>query len=130
MEAGKRTAQPCRRSRVIECRKPVFVLNSNSGSGKALFQCFLRLYPERLPDRSPAKNVREKDFDIDNFLNTLEPYYRDGEYGYLLNSDQELDLLHKRFVVFELDNIRDHKILLTVTTLIIIEMFINKNAAA
>ena len=72
------------------------------------------------------KNVREKDFDIDNFLNTLEPYYRDGEYGYLLNSDQELDLLHKRFVVFELDNIRDHKILLTVTTLIIIEMFINK----
>ena len=38
------------------------------------------------------KNVREKDFDIDNFLNVLEPYYRGGEYDYLLNSDKELDL--------------------------------------
>ena len=52
------------------------------------------------------KNVREKEFDIDGFLNVLEPYYRGGEYDYLLNSDKELDLLDKRFIVFELDNIR------------------------
>lgn len=49
------------------------------------------------------KNVREKDFDIDGFLNVLEPYYRGGEYDYLLNSDKELDLLGKRFIVFEID---------------------------
>ena len=52
------------------------------------------------------KNVREKDFDIDGFLNVLEPYYKGGEYDYLLNSDKELDLFDKRFIVFELDNIR------------------------
>ena len=34
------------------------------------------------------KNVREKDFDVDGFLNVLEPYYKNGEYGYLLNSDK------------------------------------------
>ena len=56
----------------------------------------------------------------------LEPYYRGGEYDYLLNSDKELDLLHKRFIVFELDNIKDHKILFPVTTIIIMEAFINK----
>lgn len=56
--------------------------------------------------RLRQKNVREKDFDLDGFLNVLEPYYRGGEYDYLLNSDRELDLLHKRFVVFELDNIK------------------------
>lgn len=72
------------------------------------------------------KNVREKDFDIDGFLNVLEPYYRGGEYDYLLNSDKELDLLDKRFIVFELDNIRDHKILLPVVTIIIMETFIKK----
>ena len=72
------------------------------------------------------KNVREKDFDIDGFLNVLEPYYRGGEYDYLLNSDKELDLLGKRFIVFELDNIRDHKILLPVVTIIIMETFISK----
>ena len=44
------------------------------------------------------KNVREKDFDVDGFLNVLEPYYKNGEYGYLLNSDKELDLLNKRFI--------------------------------
>ena len=72
------------------------------------------------------KNVREKDFDIDNFLNVLEPYYKGGEYDYLLNSDKELDLLHKRFIVFELDNIKDHKILFPITTIIIMEVFISK----
>ena len=72
------------------------------------------------------KKVREKDFDIDGFLNVLEPYYKGGEYDYLLNSDKELDLLHKRFIVFEIDSIKDHPILFPVTTIIIMELFINK----
>ena len=72
------------------------------------------------------KRVREKDFDLENFLNVLEPYYRDGEYGYLLNSDRQLDLLSKRFIVFELDNIADNKVLYPVVTIIIMETFINK----
>ncbi|KAF5066885.1 hypothetical protein DSECCO2_258900 [anaerobic digester metagenome] len=72
------------------------------------------------------KKVREKDFDIDNFLNVLEPYYRGGEYDFLLNSDKQLDLLSKRFIVFEIDAIKDHKILFPVVTIIIMEVFINK----
>ena len=72
------------------------------------------------------KNVREKDFDVDGFLNVLEPYYKNGEYGYLLNSDKELDLLNKRFIVFELDIVKDNPILFPVVTIIIMETFINK----
>lgn len=72
------------------------------------------------------KNVREKDFDVDGFLNVLEPYYMNGEYGYLLNSDKELDLLNKRFIVFELDVVKDNPILFPVVTIIIMETFINK----
>lgn len=72
------------------------------------------------------KNVREKDFDVDGFLNVLEPYYKNGEYGYLLNSDKELDLLSKRFIVFELDVVKDNPILFPVVTIIIMETFINK----
>jgi len=72
------------------------------------------------------KRVREKDFDLENFLNVLEPYYRGGEYDYLLNSDKQLDLLDKRFIVFELDNISSNKTLLPVVTLIIMETFISK----
>jgi len=73
-----------------------------------------------------AKQVREKDFDLANFLNVLEPYYKGGEYDYLLNSDKQLDLLSKRFVVFEIDAIKDNKILFPIVTIIIMETFINK----
>ena len=70
--------------------------------------------------------VKEKDFDISNFLYVLRPYYRGGEFDYLLNADVNLDLLQQRFIVFELDNIKDHPILFPVVTIIIMEVFISK----
>lgn len=73
-----------------------------------------------------AKKVREKDFDLANFLNVLEPYYQGGEYDFLLNSEKQLDLLSKRFIVFEIDAIKDHKILFPIVTIIIMEVFIGK----
>src|SRR5690606_15164926 len=72
------------------------------------------------------KKVREKDFDLAGFLNVLETYYRSGEYDYLLNSDKQLDLLSKRFIVFEIDAINNHKILFPLVTIIIMVVFINK----
>ena len=71
-------------------------------------------------------NVKEKDFDIGNFLYVLNPYYKGGEFDYLLNATENLDLLNERFIVFELDNIKDHVILFPVVTIIIMEVFISK----
>lgn len=70
--------------------------------------------------------VKDKDFDIDNFLYVLRPYYKNGEFDYLLNASENLDLLNQPFIVFELDNIKDHAILFPVVTLIIMENFISK----
>jgi conjugation system TraG family ATPase len=70
--------------------------------------------------------VKEKDFDVSNFLYVLRPYYKGGEFDYLLNASKNLDLLQQRFIVFELDNIKDHPILFPVVTLIIMEVFISK----
>ena len=70
--------------------------------------------------------VKEKDFDVSNFLYVLRPYYKGGEFDYLLNASENLDLLGQRFIVFELDNIKDHPILFPVVTLIIMEVFISK----
>ncbi len=72
------------------------------------------------------EKVKDRDFDIDNFLYVLRPYYKDGEFDYLLNANENLDLLQQRFIVFELDNIKDHPILFPVVTLIIMEVFISK----
>lgn len=73
-----------------------------------------------------ADKVKEKDFDAENFLYVLRPYYRGGEFDYLLNATENLDLLGERFIVFELDNIKDHPILFPVVTIIIMEVFISK----
>jgi conjugation system TraG family ATPase len=72
------------------------------------------------------KKMKREYFDLDNLLYVLSPYYHGGEYDFLLNSDKQIDLLNKRFVVFELDNIKDHPILFPVVIIIIMEAFINK----
>ena len=70
--------------------------------------------------------VAKTDFNIDNFLTTLRQYYRGGRYDFLLNSTENIDLLHKRFVVFEIDSVKDNAELFPVVTIIIMEAFINK----
>lgn len=70
--------------------------------------------------------VRDKEFDLKNFLYVLQPYYKGGQYDYLLNSDKELDLLHKRFIVFEIDAVKENKVLFPIVTLVIMETYLNK----
>ena len=70
--------------------------------------------------------VRREEFDISNLLTTLRPYYRGGRYDFLLNSQQEIDLLSKRFIVFEIDAVKDNKELFPVVTIVLMEVFINK----
>ena len=70
--------------------------------------------------------IYKQDFDIDNFLTTLRQFYHGGRFDFLLNSKENIDLLNKRFVVFEIDAIRDNKDLFPVVTIIIMEAFINK----
>ena len=70
--------------------------------------------------------VRREEFDIRNLLTTLRPYYRGGRYNFLLNSPSEIDLLSKRFIVFEIDAIKDNKELFPIVTIVLMEVFINK----
>jgi conjugation system TraG family ATPase len=94
-----------------------------------IFPCFNSFYEfvsgEYLAVLEENK-VREKYFDINRFLYVLKPYYRGGEFDYLLNATSQLDLLSERFIVFELDAIKDHPILFPAVTLIIMEVFISK----
>jgi conjugation system TraG family ATPase len=98
-------------------------LNSN------LFPCFNSFYDFLKDDFVKileGDKVKEKDFDVNNFLYVLRPYYKGGEFDYLLNATENLELLKERFIVFELDNIKDHPILFPVVTIIIMEVFISK----
>lgn len=96
---------------------------------KDIFPCFNSFYDFLKDDFVTVlkgDNVKDKDFDVSNFLYVLRPYYNGGEFDYLLNAKENLDLLQQRFIVFELDNIKDHPILFPVVTIIIMEVFISK----
>lgn len=93
------------------------------------FRCFDSFYEFLQTDFVQVlkkDEVKDKDFDISNFLYVLRPYYKGGEFDYLLNATENLDLIQERFIVFELDNIKDHPILFPVVTIIIMEVFISK----
>ena len=60
----------------------------------------------------------------------MQPFYKGGKYDFLLNSNLKVDLLTKRFIVFELENIKDHPILFPIVTLIIMETFVAKISPA
>lgn len=125
----KRDNEPPRRAEEVALSNAVNLYLQKIAQDDNLRPCFNTFYEfigGEYRETLRRKGVREKDFDIENFLNVLEPYYAGGEYDYLLNSDQSIDLLGKRFIVFELDNIKDHKILLPIVTLVVMECFINK----
>lgn len=125
----KRDNEPPRRSEEVALSNAVSLYIQqiqNRDDLRPSFDTFYEFIDKEYRGLLERKRVREKDFDIENFLNVLEPYYKGGEYDYLLNSEKNIDLLNKRFIVFELDNIKDHPILLPVTTLIIMECFISK----
>lgn len=94
-----------------------------------VFPCFDSFY-EFLQDEFvkelEADHVKDRDFDMHNFLYVLRPFYQGGEFDYLLNAKENLDVLNQPFVVIELDNIKDHPILFPIVTLITMSLFINK----
>lgn len=124
----KRDDQPPSRAEEVALSNAVsgYIQKLQNSSVKPSFNTFYEYIKTDYKAELEQKQVREKDFDLANFLNVLEPYYKGGEYDYLLNSESELDLLNKRFIVFEIDAIKDHKILFPIVTIIIMEVFINK----
>lgn len=73
------------------------------------------------------KDTAGKDeINTNSLLNVLDMFYDKGEYGYLLNSFDNTGFLEDPFIVFELDNIKDHPILFPIITLVIMDTFIAK----
>jgi len=103
-----------------------YAMLENTPNVRPSFNTFYEFLYGPFKEYLEKEKVRDQDFDITNFLYVLKPFYRGGEYDYLLNSDKDLNLVQETFIVFELDNIKDHPILFPVVTLIIMDTFIAK----
>lgn len=125
----KKDDEAFRRSEYVALSVALTLYYEHLGRNADLFPCFNSFYEFLMSEYMQVLEngkVKEKDFDVGNFLYVLNPYYKGGEFDYLLNGTEYLDLLQERFIVFELDAIKDHAILFPVVTLILMEMFISK----
>lgn len=93
-------------------------------SFNTFYEYMLGDYRRELEEREIK--VSKEDFNLDNMLTTLRQYYRGGRFDFLLNSEQNIDLLNKSFIVFEIDSIKENKELFPVVTIIIMDAFIQK----
>ncbi len=125
----KKDDETFRRSEYVALSNALTLYFEHLEKNPDIFPCFNTFYEFLLSEYMQVLEdgkVKEKDFDIGNFLYVLNPYYRGGEFDYLLNATENLDLLNEPFIVFELDAIKDHPILFPAVTLIIMEVFISK----
>ena len=65
-------------------------------------------------------------FDLKDYLISLEQFYTGGPYDYLLNSNESVNILEDRFVVFEIDHIKGDPVIYPITTLVIMDAFMEK----
>lgn len=65
-------------------------------------------------------------FNKNSFLFSTIDFYKGGDYDFVLNAEIRMDFLHKRFIVFELDNIKDHPILFPLIIMLLIETTMDK----
>lgn len=125
----KKDSEDYNRSEYVAISGAITMYYKHLAENPDVFPCFNSFYDFLMKKYLVVlKNgdVKEKDFDVSNFLYVLNPYYKGGEFDYLLNASENLDLLNERFIVYELDKIRSHEILFPVVTIIIMEMFISK----
>ncbi|QXV63664.1 TraG family conjugative transposon ATPase [Mucilaginibacter sp. 21P] len=65
-------------------------------------------------------------FDFDEFRYVLKKFYKGGEFATMLNKETDKSLFTERFIVYEIDSIKEHKILFPLVTLNIMDVFIQK----
>lgn len=87
------------------------------------FNTYYEFALERIPQIMAEKKI---DFDIDDFAAILEQFYKGGELEHTLNNDLDKSLFDERFIVFEIDKIKDDPILFPIVVLIIMDVFLQK----
>ena len=87
------------------------------------FNSYYEFALERIPQITSLEKIH---FDIRDFAAILKQFYRGGELELTLNSDIDSNLFDERFIVFEIDKIKDDPVLFPIVVLIIMDVFLQK----
>lgn len=87
------------------------------------FNSYYEFALERIPQITALEKIS---FNIREFAAILKQFYRGGELEDTLNSDLDVNLFDERFIVFEIDKIKDDAVLFPIVVLIIMDVFLQK----
>ena len=87
------------------------------------FNSFYEYAVARIPQIIALEHIS---FEINEFASILRTFYKGGELEYTLNSDLDINLFDEKFIVFEIDKIKDDPVLFPIVVLIIMDVFLQK----
>lgn len=87
------------------------------------FNSYYEFALERIPQITSQEKIS---FGIRDFAAILKQFYRGGELETTLNSDLNVNLFDERFIVFEIDKIKDDPVFFPIVVLIIMDVFLQK----
>lgn len=87
------------------------------------FNTYYEFALERIPQ---ITSMDKTNFEIRDFAAILKQFYRGGELEVTLNSDVDTNLFEEKFIVFEIDKIKDDPVLFPIVVLIIMDVFLQK----
>ncbi len=97
---------------------------SNGRDKKYLsFNSFYEYSIVEIPNICKEKGIT---FSINEYKFIMERFYKGGAYEKTLNDDFDSSLFNQRFIVFEIDSIKENKVLFPIVTLIIMDVFLQK----
>jgi len=100
-----------------------YYTNAFAEKSELSFNTFYEFALQKIPQ---IKSEEKISFNIDEFRYVLKKFYKGGEFEEILNKEADKSLFTERFIVFEIDSIKEHKILFPLVTLIIMDVFIQK----
>lgn len=87
------------------------------------FDSFYTYSVERIQEITEQEAIT---FDLDEYRYVLRKFHTGEEFGTVLNEAADSSLFSERFIVFEIDNLKENKTLFPIVTLIIMDVFLQK----
>ncbi len=87
------------------------------------FDSFYVYSVDRIRDIMDEESLK---FDLDEYRYVLKKFFTGQEFGTVLNKSADSSLFEERFVVFEIDNLKENKTLFPIVTLVIMDLFLQK----
>lgn len=98
-------------------------VNNPKRPEKLDFDSFYTYSVDRIRDITEQEAIT---FDLDEYRYVLRKFYSGQEFGTVLNEDADSSLFSEQFIVFEIDNLKENKVLFPIVTLIIMDVFLQK----